>query len=434
MRKFLRLTLVCLMAMVCSSALADTYSFTFDKNNKFSGPGTLLLNNVAWTLKTDAGHFMFEGGDNSRGLQIGSKSTPASYIELSTSSFLGTITSVKVNTSGAKNINATIDVTVGGAAFGEQQNLTQSTATDFEFKGSASGELKLNYKNQSKIAIYIKSIEVTYEGSIVSKKAPELAFSETYFNVEQGAEFTSPTFTKATTAPVTFSSDNEFVASVNTEGKISLGGEVGTAKITAKSEENDEYLAGEATCTVTVFTYNTYKKATAVTSGKEYLLVVQKEDFLRPDLKSTLTASDKATLYQAYDALKPFDGRKVPVGPFDQALYPEKLAHLAPVRSFGYCVPTQMYRVPKMHNKFLAFLQQDASDTYQPTSVWTGSLNFTAMSLNSLENAVVIHDPKIAEAFICEAQIIYLKGDPLDWESDWINPWTARDAVTTELI
>ncbi len=167
---------------------------------------------------------------------------------------------------------------------------------------------------------------------------------------------------------------------------------------------------------------------------KETLLVVQKEDFLRPDLKSTLTASDKATLHQAYDALRPFDGRKVPVGPFDQALCPVKLARLAPVRSFGYCVPTQMYRVPKMHNKFLAFLRQEANFTYRPTSVWTGSLNFTAMSLNSLENAVVIHDPKIAEAFICEAQIIYLKGEPLDWESDWINPWTARDAVTTESI
>lgn len=172
----------------------------------------------------------------------------------------------------------------------------------------------------------------------------------------------------------------------------------------------------------------------AALAQKETLLVVQKEDFLRPDLKSTLTASDKATLHQAYDALKPFDGRKVPVGPFDQALYPEKLAHLAPVRSFGYCVPTQMYRVPKMHNKFLAFLQHDESDTYQPTSVWTGSLNFTAMSLNSLENAIVVRDPKIAEAFICEAQIIYIKGDPLNWESDWINPWTARDAVTTERI
>lgn len=167
---------------------------------------------------------------------------------------------------------------------------------------------------------------------------------------------------------------------------------------------------------------------------KETLLVVQKEDFLRPDLQSALTASDKATLHQAYDALQPFDGRKVPIGPFAQALYPDKLAHLAPVRSFGYCVPTQMYRVPKMHNKFLAFLQHDENDTYQPTSVWTGSLNFTAMSLNSLENAIVIHDPEIAEAFICEAQIIYLKGDPLNWESDWINPWTARDAVTTEHI
>lgn len=172
----------------------------------------------------------------------------------------------------------------------------------------------------------------------------------------------------------------------------------------------------------------------AALAQKKTLLVVQKEDFLRPDLQSTLTASDKATLHQAYDALQPFDGSKVPVGPFDQALYPEKLAHLAPVRSFGYCVPTQMYRVPKMHNKFLAFLQHDESDTYQPTSVWTGSLNFTAMSLNSLENAIVVRDPKIAEAFICEAQIIYIKGDPLNWESDWINPWTARDAVTTERI
>ena len=110
------------------------------------------------------------------------------------------------------------------------------------------------------------------------KKSADLKFSKTNIEAEQGAEFTSPTFTKATTAPVTFSSDNEFVASVNTEGKISLGGEVGTAKITAKSEENDEYLAGEATCTVTVSTYNTYKKANAVTSGKEYLLVVQKDN------------------------------------------------------------------------------------------------------------------------------------------------------------
>ena len=163
----------------------------------------------------------------------------------------------------------------------------------------------------------------------------------------------------------------------------------------------------------------------AALAQKETLIVVQKEDFLRPDLKSTLSDSDKAMLQGAYEALRPFDGRNVPVGPFDQALNPDMLSHLAPVRCFGYCVPTQMYRIPKMHNKFLAFLQHDEYyDTYQPKSVWTGSLNLTAMSLSSLENAIVIHDPKIAEAYICEAQIIYLRSDPLDWKSHWVNPWS----------
>ena len=112
------------------------------------------------------------------------------------------------------------------------------------------------------------------------KKSADLKFSETEIEVEQGALFTSPTFTKATTAEVKFSSDNEGVASVNSEGKISLGGELGTAKITAKAEENDDYYAGEATCTITVLAYNTYKKATEIVSGKKYIIVADNEGTL----------------------------------------------------------------------------------------------------------------------------------------------------------
>lgn len=68
---------------------------------------------------------------------------------------------MKVNTSGASSIVATLDVTVGGKSFGNQYTLTKSAA-DAEFTGSASGEIKLSYTNSSKKAIYIKSIEVTY--------------------------------------------------------------------------------------------------------------------------------------------------------------------------------------------------------------------------------------------------------------------------------
>lgn len=274
MRKFLRLSLVCLMAMVYSSAFANIYKleFTNDENGKFSEPGTMVFNDVAWTLSTDATHFQWDGNTN-KGLQIGSKNNPASSIVLSTTAFSGNITSIKVNTSGGSGTNATLNVTVGDQTFGEPYKLT-TTATEKEFTGSASGEIKLAYSISAR-AVYIKSIEVTYEGTIIKKKTADLKFSETDIEVEQGKEFTSPTFTKTTTANVTFTSDNEEVASVNSEGKISLGGELGTAKITAKSEENDEYYAGEATCTITVFAYNTYKKATTITSGKEYLIVAQ---------------------------------------------------------------------------------------------------------------------------------------------------------------
>ena len=253
MRKFLRLTLVCLMAMVSTLAFADTYSFTFDKDNKFSGSGTEILNGVAWTLETDASHFQMEGGDNSRGLQIGSKNTPATSLVLSTSGITGTITSVKINTCGASGINATIDATVSGNAFGEQYTLTETSSTDVTFTGSASGEIKLTYTNSAKAAIYIKSVEVTYDGTIVSKKDPKLAFSETSVSVVLGDDvFTAPTLTKETSADPVYSSSDKDVATVDAAtGDVTIVG-VGTTTITATTEENDEYSAGSASYTLTV--------------------------------------------------------------------------------------------------------------------------------------------------------------------------------------
>lgn len=119
-----------------------------------------------------------------------------------------------------------------------------------------------------------KKIIVSYTttGGVV-KKSADLAFSETDFDLESGVdEFTAPTFTKATTATVTFASDNESVAKVSADGVISLAGGLGTAVITATAAENDDYYAGTATCTVEVAEYNHYVKATTVESGKAYLI------------------------------------------------------------------------------------------------------------------------------------------------------------------
>lgn len=114
------------------------------------------------------------------------------------------------------------------------------------------------------------------EGAV--KKNAKLAFSEEKVNHEVGTPFTAPTFSKETTAAVKFSSNNEAVAKVDAKGVISLGTEEGEAVITAESAENDVYAAGKATCTIYVWHYVTYKKATEIESGKKYLIVAQRDD------------------------------------------------------------------------------------------------------------------------------------------------------------
>jgi len=117
-----------------------------------------------------------------------------------------------------------------------------------------------------------------YKRSSSAKKSAGLGFSETKVQIEQGGTFSAPTFSNPNNLSVTFSSDNEQVATVNETGIISLAGELGTAVITATSAETDTYKAGEAKCTVQVYAYNIYKKVTTVTSGAKYLIVAQRND------------------------------------------------------------------------------------------------------------------------------------------------------------
>lgn len=143
--------------------------------------------------------------------------------------------------------------------------------------GSSDTKITFKSTNKSKNRFFLDDVIITTASGDV-KKSAGLAFSETSIQVKQGDEFTAPTFTKETTAAVTFASDNEEVAKVSSDGTISLAGGLGTAVITASSEANNEYNAGETKCTISVYVYNVYAKATTVTSGKEYLIVAQRND------------------------------------------------------------------------------------------------------------------------------------------------------------
>lgn len=101
--------------------------------------------------------------------------------------------------------------------------------------------------------IQLTKMVVTYTGGTVdTRKDAGLAFSAENVTLELGDAFTAPTLTKATTAPVTYASDKTIVATVDaTTGAVTILA-VGTARITASAEANEEYKAGSASYLITV--------------------------------------------------------------------------------------------------------------------------------------------------------------------------------------
>lgn len=88
-------------------------------------------------------------------------------------------------------------------------------------------------------------------------------------------ETTLPTLSKTTTAEVSFESDNDEVATVDAEGKITLTGKVGTAVIKASCEANDTYAAGSASTTISVAKATEIIPATHFVENAHYALIVE---------------------------------------------------------------------------------------------------------------------------------------------------------------
>ncbi len=137
----------------------DVYSYTFTAKMFDANNQTKTLNDVDWYFAGTGGEYF--GYDATKGQQFGSGNKPFSAFTLSTSDISGTITEIKINTSGANSIAGTLIVTVGGNTFGDSYTLTNA-ATEVTFSGSASGDISFNYEQTSSKAIYIKSITITY--------------------------------------------------------------------------------------------------------------------------------------------------------------------------------------------------------------------------------------------------------------------------------
>lgn len=277
MVKTLRYTLMAVVAMVANFSFAQT-------KIDFKQQTVTLKDKVGYTLTAEGYTFTADKADGQTVPTQNATSKDLRHYAKNTLTISGPAMKEIVFTMSAAGLKQWGDVTPseGQVTVDTENGITTWTNTNGSTTVTFTVGTDNTYgTNKKKTSAQFDLASVTISGDAgqggETKQPADLAFSETTIDHEVGTEFTAPTFTKSTTAAVTFVSDNEAVATVNAEGIIALGGEEGKAVITASSEENDTYSAGNAICTVYVWHYNVYKKAATVESGKKYMIVAQRD-------------------------------------------------------------------------------------------------------------------------------------------------------------
>lgn len=167
---------------------------------------------------------------------------------------------VKVTVEWAENTanNRTLNIYGGASAFaitGLYGNSAPSVAGTI-VKGTSTSFDFTDYPEyigmrSSSGAMYLTKISITWDIADSSKQPAGLKYETTNYTVELGDAFTAPELTNPNGLAVTYTSSDENVATVASDGKVTLVG-VGTTKITATSAETAEFNAGSAFYNLTV--------------------------------------------------------------------------------------------------------------------------------------------------------------------------------------
>ena len=253
-RRAIRLALFCLMAFVTwggNYCLAqETALLKFTK--ECGGKGTDDKGG-AWTVTSDAKESTFQ---SDKGIHYGTNNVSVSNIKVSTSAYAdAVITKIVVNASAANAGSPKVSCTVNGKAFGTAQSLTTNNAA-YTFEGKSSGEIVVSVsKKITKKALYIKSIEITY--STANLETTTLTLTAPGSPISIGNTFISTPTLKAgeqtlSDKTITWSSDNDKVATVDAATGTVTGVAAGKANITAKFAGDDTYKTSTASYEIIV--------------------------------------------------------------------------------------------------------------------------------------------------------------------------------------
>jgi len=150
---------------------------------------------------------------------------------------------------------------------------------------------------------------------------------------------------------------------------------------------------------------------------KHCIIVIQEEDFLRPDINFDGDKKQwKNKIYELYTKLE---------GEYLCAIIPD-INYCGGVntgvRRFGFINKDKSPAFPRMHNKFIICAKYNTEDhniTMTFNEVITGSYNYTYNSTNSIENIMCVKDEKIVNAYFENFKDILVCSVPLDWSAEW---------------
>ena len=141
-----------------SAEAATPYEYVI-ASKTFTQDGNIALNGLTWNITSTT----YSNYTSAKGQQLGTSTKPNKSLLIYTDSYTEPVSQVKVNTSGANNIVATLEVYVGGVKLGETATLT-NTSSEYTFSvGSGNpltGKIELKWTQTSSVALYLKSIKI----------------------------------------------------------------------------------------------------------------------------------------------------------------------------------------------------------------------------------------------------------------------------------
>jgi PLD-like domain len=155
-------------------------------------------------------------------------------------------------------------------------------------------------------------------------------------------------------------------------------------------------------------------------------IIVQKEEFLRPDLDCS--PSYVTELHNLYSKLSSvvasphcqFEKKAEGIGYFSEGQIGLS------VRCVGYAKEHGEATLPRMHHKFLVFCKydEDCEEFWylKPYAVWTGSFNMTFNGTQSIENAVCIENNEISKSYFDEWYNMLMISEGLNWSASYAAP------------